>query len=89
MGFDCDALWMLAHDLFETLRDRLLDLFLLKLNEGPRRMKTLRPYRFLLRREFKWADHSRRSPWFAFHSLADESPRLFVRNRFEFRQYTL
>src|SRR5580765_8077979 len=53
MGFDCDALWVLAHDLFETLRDGLLDLFLLEFNEDPRWMKTLRLYRLLLRRKLR------------------------------------
>ena len=88
MGFDCDALWVLAHDLFETLKDGLLNLFLLEFNEDPRWMKTLRPYRLLLRRKLRGINGvsliglSRRV---CCHCIAEELPGFFLRNGFEFR----
>ena len=50
-GFDGNSIGVQAGYCIESLRERQLDLFFLELNKGARRVKTLRPDRFLLWRK--------------------------------------
>ena len=45
---DGDLVGVRAHDLLESIRDRLLDLFLLELDKRPGWVEALSPYGFLL-----------------------------------------
>ncbi len=49
LGFDCKTVGIFAYHLLETVRNRLLDLFLLELDEPPRRMEAFVPDSLLLR----------------------------------------